>query len=301
VASAASLLGMTPYRGFHIGYPGSGKTGALAALANVGYKLRILDYTGNFQPLVNFLDERVLADPTRVDIITLQDKLKDTDGGIVPSGVPKAFSDGLKYLMEWKYTDDDGNEVNLGRSSEWGRDTIVVLDELTTLSKAAKNRAMVMSNKTPKTMTSAVWGASVADVVNMITVMKSKSHHMIVNAHKQILGAQDMTMQGTKDNEEVAKMVNEEVIAMKEEGLIPTRIFPVGPTKNASQTIHGELPIMLEFEKISKAGKEMRVIKTEGPDYIDVKFPSNKAAKSYPVETGLADIFSVLGYVAPGF
>lgn len=298
MAGGASLLGKTPYRGFHIGFPGSGKTGAIVSLLNAGYKVRVLDYTGNYQPLLAYADPRALAN---LDIVNLQDKIKDDGKYMRPEGVPKAFNDGLKFLTEWKYIDTDtGEEINLGKSSEWGTDTIVVVDELTTLSKAAKNRAMVMSNKGPDTMTSAVWGTSVSDVINMIQVMKSRKHHMIINCHKQMLGPKDMMMQGKKDDE-VAETLNDEVIKAVENDMIPTRFYPVGPTKPSSQTIHGELPIMLEFEKVTKMGKELRIIKTEGNSLIDTKIPGKGLKKEYPIETGLADIFTAMAYVAPGF
>lgn len=301
MASAASLLGKTPYRGFHVGFPGSGKTGALVALLNAGFKLRVLDYTGNYQPLLVYANENALTTPGQLDIINLQDRITDDSRFTKPMGIPKAFTDGLRYLRDgWKY-EENGKTVDLGLSSEWGLDTVVVIDELTTLAKAAVNRAMVSMNKTQENMTSKVWGAAVKDVINTLQILKSKNHHVIINAHKQMLGPKDFVMQGTKDNEDIAKMVNEELVENAENDMLPTRFYPVGPTKNSSMTIHGEFPIFLEFEKITKQGKELRIIKTEGSSLIDTKIPGKGLKAQYPIETGLADIFSAMGYVAPGF
>src|SRR5882672_5670063 len=124
MASGASLKGRNPYRGFHIGFPGSGKTGAIAALLNVGYKVRVLDFEGNYQPLVGFADERALAN---LDVVTLQDRMRNGDKIIEVMGIPEAFNNAMRMLQEWKYVDDDGKEVNLGKSAEWGNDTVLVV------------------------------------------------------------------------------------------------------------------------------------------------------------------------------
>ena len=297
MASGAKLLGTSPYRGFHIGWPGSGKTGALASLANAGYKLRVLDFEGNFAPLVNFVDERVLADPSRIDIVTLQDQLRNHDKYVEVVGIPDAFNRGLELLKEWKYKDDDGTEINLGRSADWGPDTVVVVDSATSFGEAAKRRQIKMQSKTPITMTDTVWGAAVADFNNALEIMKrmDKKYHLIINCHKQMLGPQNFIARG--DSDEIKK---EKLEAIKD-GMIPTRIYPVGVSKPQAQVLHGMLPTMLEFEKVTKVGKECRIIRTVSGPEIDVKIPSNKLKTEYPIETGLADIFSLLGYKAPGF
>lgn len=295
MASGAALKGRTPYRGFHIGFPGSGKTGGIAALLNVGYKVRVLDFTGNFQPLVGFADDRALAN---LDIVTVQDRLRNGEKYVETMGIPEAFNNALRMMQEWKYKDDDGNEVNLGKPlTDWGSDTVLVVDELTTLGMASKNRAMKMNNKTPNNMTSAVWGHAVADVTNFIEILKADRNrfHLIVNTHKQILGPGDFIQQGD-DAEVKAKKLE-----MISDGMIPPRVYPVGVTKPSSQTIHGLLPIMLEFEKVKQLGRDVRVINTVSGPEIDVKIPGKGLKKSYPLETGLAEIFEALGYVAPGF
>lgn len=297
MASASKLRGSTPYRGFHIGYPGSGKSGGLASLANAGYKLRVLDFEGNFQALVDALDDRVLSDPTRVDIVTLQDKLVNREKYLEVEGIPQAFNRGLELLKEWKYKDEDGNEVNLGRSADWGSDTVVVVDSATSFAQSSKRRQIKMQSKTPITMTDTVWGAAVADFEHAIEVMKAmeKRYHLIINCHKQLLGPQNFVARGDTDEIKAAKA--EQI----KEGLVGARIYPVGVSKPQAQTMAGMLPTMLEFEKVERLGKVVRVIKTVSGAEIDVKVPNLKLKKEYPIETGMADIFATMGYVAPGF
>lgn len=293
MASGAKLKGATPYRGFHIGYPGSGKTGALASLANAGYKLRIISFEGNYEPLLNYVDAKALPN---IDIVTLQDRMRNGDKYVEVMGIPEAFNNAMKLLTEWKYKEDDGSEVNLGKSADWGLDTVVVIDSLTSLAMAVKARAMKMNNKNPSNMTSAVWGHAVMDLSNFIDVLKrdDKRYHLIINSHKQILGPSDFLAQG--DDE----AVKEKKLEMIQQGMIPPRIYPVSVTKPNSQNVHGMLPIMLEFDKTSKLGKDVRLIRTVSGPEIDVKIPGKDLKKDYPVETGLADIFQALGYKAPG-
>lgn len=295
MANAASLLGKTPYRGIHIGWPGSGKTGALASLADAGYKIRVLDYDGNFQPLIGYVDPRALPN---IDIVTLQDRLRNGDKYMEVVGIPEAFNNGLRMMQEWKYKDEEtGEETNLGKSAEWGLDTVVVVDTLTALAKAAKNRAMKMNNKTPANMTSAVWGHAVADVTNFLELLKAERNgfHLIINSHKQILGPQDFVAQGDDD------VVKEKKLEMIADGMIPPRIYPIGVTKPSSQSVHGMVPTMLEFVKTTKLGKDVRLINTMAGPEIDVKIPVKGLKSSYPIETGLIEIFRAMGFKDPGF
>ncbi len=298
MASGSSLKGKTPYRGFHIGYPGSGKTGALASLLNVGYKIRVLTFEGNYEPLVNFADERALDN---LDVISFQDRYRNGDKYMEVIGIPEAFNNAMKMLQEWKYKDDDGNEVNLGKSVDWGLDTIVVIDSLTSLAVAIKDRAMKMNNKNPSNMTSAVWGHMVADLEKFLNTLKAdhRHHHLIVNTHKQILGPSDFINQNDDKDENAA--IKEAKMEMIKDGMIPPRIYPVSVTKPNSQNVHGMFPIMLEFEKLTKQGRDMRLINTTGGPQIDVKMPGKGLKKSYELETGMAEIFAAMGYVAPGF
>lgn len=293
MASGAALKLNTPYRAFHIGYPGSGKTGALVSLLEAGYKIRVLDFEGNFNPLIDYASEAALAN---LDVVTLQDRFRSGDKFVEVSGLPEAFTNALKLMQEWKYKDDAGNEVNLGKSSEWGADTIVVVDSMSSGGQASKLRAMKFNNKMPNTMTSAVWGQAVADWNNFLEAMKNghNKFHLIVNSHKQILGPGDFIQQGDAD------AVKEKKLEMISGDMIPPRIYPVAVTKPQATTIHGMLPTMLEFVKTEKQGKTVRVINTVSGPEIDVKISGRLLKPQYGIENGLREIFTALGYKEPG-
>lgn len=298
MASAADLKD-SAVRMLLAGYPSSGKTGAIAALLNVGYKVRMIDFEGNYEPLINFTDERALAN---LDIVTVQDKFRiSPEGDLIVDGIPTAFNDGIKLMQEWTYKDATGEKVSLGASKDWGRDTVVVVDGLTSLGEAALRRAMKMMNKTPKNMTSAVWGFAVADALNFIKAINRRTNnfHVIFLAHLSMIGPNDYINQNDDKDENAA--IKAEKMEAVSDGLIPVRLYPKGVTKNQSTTIHKEFPIMLRAEQVSKQGKTVRVLKTiEGPA-IDLKFPAKDTPKEVPLETGLATLFEKLGAKAPGF
>src|SRR5215471_588653 len=108
-----------------MGDSGSGKTGALTSLVALGYKLRILDYDNGLETLKQFVLKQCPEKINNVEYRTLRDRRVASPLGPVIQGQPKAFVDGLKMLDRWKY-----DEVDFGVPSEWGPDTIFVLDSL---------------------------------------------------------------------------------------------------------------------------------------------------------------------------
>ena len=71
------------------GDSGSGKTSALASLANAGKKLRILDYDDGLDILPEFLKPDVVKN---VSYVTLRDSLGQAD----------SFRRGARLLSHWK-------------------------------------------------------------------------------------------------------------------------------------------------------------------------------------------------------
>lgn len=122
-----------------IGPSGSGKTGSIAALANAGYRCCIADIDNGLDILGSYLTEEAKK---RVHFVTLQEKLSALSGtaefkGALPGvmvkpKVPKVFPRLMKLLDHWQ---DD--EEDLGSTTEWGPDTFLILDSLTSLGDAA--------------------------------------------------------------------------------------------------------------------------------------------------------------------
>jgi hypothetical protein len=284
MANAAKMALRTPVRALIVGYPGSAKTGAIASLANMGYKIRMLDFDGNSEPLVQFTKPEFRKN---IDIVTLEDKLRNGAKFIETAGIPTAFSDGLKLLDEWKYTDIDGEDVNLGRSKDWGCDTIVVLDSLTAMGAASFRRVMNMMNKTPTNTTQQVWGIAMQEQEAFIEKLTSNRnrHHVIVLSHLKMISPKDIKQGDEELNKEIKQQIAD---------LIPARYYPSALGQQLPQLIGQHFPTVIQAESLFTAGKQKRVLRTVSKPELDLKVPSLTDLDKVAIEDGMAKIFAAI-------
>jgi len=120
----------------YIGDSGTGKTGSLVSLVAAGYKLRILDMDNGVPVLRNYIQEQCPDNMHLVDYETCRNKYKMTDGGPIVSGAANAYIKATKLMTKW--SDDTV-------PSEWGPDTVFVLDSLTGLGRSALEWARSMN------------------------------------------------------------------------------------------------------------------------------------------------------------
>lgn len=273
-----------PIRAMIVGYPGTAKTGMIASLANAGYKIRMLDYDGNSQSLLTYTDADKLAN---IDIVFLEDKMRNGDRFIETVGIPTAFRAGLDLMDEWKYKEPDGTVVSLGRSRDWGCDTIVVLDSITSMGLASFRRQQSLSNKTPLNTTEQVWGLAMAQQEAFIEKLTSEANnfHVIVLAHLKIVGPRDIR----KEDEDITKAIKSEL-----HELIPNRLFPSALGKALPPVIGGHFPILIEAANDFKGGRVERVIRVVPRPELDLKLPSKVSFDKAKIEDGLARIFAEL-------
>lgn len=121
-----------------IGHSGSGKSGALASLANEGYELFIVDFDNGLDPLYHFVEPQFRKN---VHFHTLQDQLSAVTGEtqIVKAD---AFSRAMRLLADWQ---EDGK--SLGSPLTWGPDKVVVIDSLTFASTSALHLASIRNGQ----------------------------------------------------------------------------------------------------------------------------------------------------------
>lgn len=300
MANAGKLIANPPPARMLIeGYPGTAKTGCIASLLNAGYKVRMVDYEANYAPLLQFTNPEALGN---LDIQTFQDTMRmDHNNKMVSLGVPSAFNDSMRALKEWKYKDADGEEVNLGNSRDWGSDTVIVVDSFTANSEAIMRRTESMVNRKMQLQD---YGLAVDDQLAFFQTLcrynpdkpNVNAYHVVVLAHIQMIGPKEIEK---KKNETDADVTNRE-IRMEAADLLPTRLYPIGVTKNFSQKIGKEFSSIIVAEVKTVLGKPQRRLTCTLREEIDTKMPARSFKPDYPVETGLADIFSALGYKAPG-
>lgn len=285
MANAAKMATRRPVRMMIVGYPGTAKTGGLASLIDAGYKLRILDYDGNTDPIFQYVKDR--SKLANVDIVSLEDKLRSGQKFLETTGIPTAFTRGLDLMNEWKYKEEDGTEVNLGRSKEWGCDTIVVADSLTPIGVAAFRRMMSMMNKTPLNTTQQLWGVAMDQQNAFMEKLTEEGNrfHVIVMAHLKMIGPKDIKEGEDETTKELKKRVAD---------LVETRLFPRALGQDLPQHIGGHFPTLIEASSEFKAGKFSRIYRTIPRPELDLKLASRLSFDKVSVEDGLAKIFAEL-------
>jgi len=250
-----------------VGDAKSGKTGSLVSLVKAGYKLRILDLDNLLDILKYMIINQCPDKIDNVEFRTLRDKYKAGLAGALIDGKPKAWVDALKMCDNWKYTDEEGNEIDYGKPSEWGPDTILVVDSLSRLCDAAYDfhECIAPKGKSGEADGRAIYGNAQDDVEKFIAMLTSKSMqtNVIVIAHVTYQEQPDGTVKG----------------------------FPQGVGQKLSPKIPQYFPSVVLYS--NKGGK--RTIQTASTPMMDLANPKPFAmSPSLPIETGLADFFSTL-------
>jgi hypothetical protein len=297
--AAAMKAGQDPLRVMVGGWPKGGKTASIVALLNAGYKVRMLDFEGNYDVILNYAKPEALKN---LDIVTIQDK-QSSDGmtpfDSVDSPKDMGYSRALQQLKDWKTTDADGQPISLGAAYTWGPDTVLVLDNLTRLGEMSNRRARRLKGQKAGSSTANTWGLAVDELVAFLQWLtrKTNRYHLVVLAHWQMLGP-EVPMSSKDDDPDIKDLKTQ--IATERAAMLETKLFPKGVTKENSRNIGSYLPVLLEAKRVVKGTKVTRVLLTETDEAIDLAFPVPGAEKSYPIETGLATIFELLGAKAPG-
>ena len=243
----------------YIGASGTGKTGSLASLVKAGYKLRILDMDNGLDALLAYVKRDCPEKLGNIDFITLRDKMKaDAQKGATVDGPAKAYTNAIKYLTKW----DDGSTP-----SEWGSNTILVVDSLTLFGRAAFRWAQGMA---PQIKDPRQWyGAAQESILTVIDMLTSEDFHanLIVISHVDFSEQSDGTTKGYASS--IGKAL--------------------GP----------KLPVVFNTlvlaESKGSGDNVRRTITTVPTALIDLKNPKPfTLPKSLPLESGMATLFEEL-------
>jgi hypothetical protein len=244
----------------------SGKTTSLKSLVAAGYKLRILDMDNLLDSLAHFVREECPEMLQNVEFRTLRDKRKMTAQGPIISGPPKAFVDAIKMMDHWKYTTEEGTEVDLGHPSEWGPECILVLDSLSRFCDAAYDfrEPMAIKGTSGQYDARAVYGDAQDAVETTIATLTGPQFqtNVIVVCHGLYMDQQDGT----------------------------TKLFPQGVGQKLSPKIPQYFPTYVRYK--NEGGK--RTIQLKSDHMIDLAMPRPIEEKTLPADTGLATLFDLL-------
>lgn len=239
----------------------TGKTGSLVSLVKAGYKLRILDLDNLLDILVRYIRKECPDKIENVEFFSVRDKIKGGPQGPVIAGSPKAWATATRMCDNWRY-----DEVDLGIPADWGSDTILVIDSLSRLCDSAfEHHAPMSVSKEGKYDGLSNYRSSQNAVEKFLAMLTSNGMqtNVIVIAHVQFQTQDDGKLRG----------------------------FPQGIGQALSPIIPQYFPNVVLYQ--NENGK--RMMRTNSTPLIDLctSDPFN-ASPSYPIETGLADLFSVL-------
>lgn len=256
-----------------IGASGSGKTGALAALAEAGYNLRILDFDSGLDILAEALEDKPEA-LARVKYETCTDELQTMQGKVIPKGVPKGLAKATSLLTNW--STKNGASEDLGKPCDWGHDTILVLDSMTHMGHCAIRRTQALNGRSGERMHLDEWGTAQTMCEGVLSLLYSEEFkcNVIVTAHVKYIGGEKGD-EGEPDNPQ------------------PMEGLPNAPGRALSPNIPSYFNTMLLCQRDGTGRLAKRNIYTIPEGLINVKQPlihSNLPPK-LPIETGLATFF----------
>jgi hypothetical protein len=282
--SLAQMKEAPRFRGLIVGHPKAGKTGSLVSLANAGYKVAILDFDNNPDPLMAYVKPECRDN---VSIVTLEDGLRDDPKFVAVAGEPKAFRRALQVLDKW--VDNEGTDW--GPVKDWDNRYVLTFDSLNGLGRAAFRRTRFVNNRNILTTRDTDWGSAMHDQEAMIEKLTSAEFrcNVIGMAHLKMIGPKLERISQDDDND-VRKAKAEISRANAEE--IPTRWYPSALGRALPQTIAEHFPSMILAKVDDKTGN--RLLYTKPFDGLDLGVPAQGLPASLPVESGMATIFAAI-------
>lgn len=165
---------------------GMGKTGSLVSLVKDGYKLFILDFDNG----LDFFMKKIAQEcPDKMGNVHFKTLVDEYGFGAQGAFVKKAdaFTKGTNMIGKWK--EDDGTE--LGGIGSWGPDTILVVDSLSLLSRAAMHQVLALNNRLAAGPEQRDWMFAQNNIENTLAALFSESVkcNVIVTAH--VVGIED--------------------------------------------------------------------------------------------------------------
>lgn len=262
-----------PAKVLYLGDTGSGKTGSLCSLAAAGYKLRILDLDANIGVMKDYLQNK--ASPYlvpganwpkpqgllgRVEFETIKDRVGFVNKVALPQG------------DSWPLI---GDKLTAWAPDKLGWDTILVVDSLSALAKAAFAYQLKMNGRLGKRPEQSDWYQTQELVERILLLLSSPTVqcHVVIICHIAYI---------ERDGDKV------------ERGYPQTIGSALSPRVGQN---FGHM-LMAKTTGVGPAAKRQILTNTTG--IVDLKTPAPLRVKSaYDLTSGLAEYWKDLGYEAP--
>ena len=281
-----------------VGEPGFGKTGSLCSVMNTGrYKWRVMDFDGHFvQATAPFLTD---VGKANVDVWRCEDKNKMVGptavgvktGTYSPTVIHRAYG----MLEHWKYKDERGREVDLGKPADWGQDTVIVVDSLSPVNRASMALALHVKGHTESGATRKDWQPAMALEEGFIENLTSSIFvpcHIVVFSHLRMIGPEELPDDIKGEDPDVRAAKKDLVIRRNEQ--LEWRDVPRALGKDLSRNIAEHFPIMVLYDKEIRGTTVHRIVRFQASEKMAVKVPALNTPASMPAETGLRWLFSAV-------
>jgi len=267
-----------------LGYPKAGKTGALACMLE-HYRLRMISLDGNIRPLLTYAKPEARKN---LEVVMLRDKQRILARQQAPSpvGSPKTLERIDQLLDEGEFEDPNTKKiVKWGPLSEWGDDTILVIDPLTALARIVMRRQLALSGRERQGPLYRDWllAQNVLDAwVEERTAADLKCGVMIL-AHLVMIEPKEA---GEKDEEATKK------IRSQAAEVVPARLFPKTLGRALSPTIAQHFDATVLVEADGRTGR--RYLVTAPQPHVDVGVPAVNLKDRLLIGDGMLTIYEAL-------
>lgn len=293
-----------------VGPSGEGKTGALASLVCAGYKLRILDFDNGMDNLFHLLTEDVyryapiirakgidLNVAVRSETITERMGMHRVEKRPVPR-TAKGWDRCISMLDNWQETDPltgkpDPNAPPLGHIEKWENDCVLVFDTFSTLADMAFFHVQALNARLGARMEGFDYqrdiGGAQAILKNLLQMIYDPfiKCNVIINTH--VVYVDDSKGIASAPSRNPNKIT-----------LTDPKGYPMSIGRALSPIIGKYFNNVLTVASSGTGQSTKRLIWTVPKDGIRVKNAAHASIRpSYPVETGLAQIFAALRGEAP--
>lgn len=284
-----------------VGDPGTGKTGGLAALPTIGYRLRVasFDPKNNIKSLIQFLKPEFRGlDPDGlpwVDINFFEDALVMGQRRLTMRKPPAAFPRFLAALNNWPGTNPEtGEPMPLGPVENWTAKDVLVIDTNTHMGRAIMRHVSWQSkrlqNEKPPRLND--WGNAMEINEGVIeTLCKSVPCSLIVNSHLTFVG-NNIGDEDEDDDKGEENLTGDPTAKSGSSG--PMMRYPAALGNKLPPKIASYFSTVVQTKRKGFGAGTRYVLSTKPDVDVDVKVPVLNIQSEFPIETGLVKIFQAL-------
>jgi hypothetical protein len=192
-----------------LGANGSGKTGALASLAQAGYNIRIVDMDNGCDALSDLLGNE--KSPygrealSHVIYETITDPMRKSSNGKLVPAAAKAWDRAMELINDWgpSWKDRAGKPLtyNLGPLSTWTEQDVLVIDSLTMLGNAAMNKVLMLNSRLGQAPHQSDWYGAQQFLESFFQLIfdEGVQCNVIINCHIKYIGEENGPQVGYPD------------------------------------------------------------------------------------------------------